>query len=57
MKQLILTIQKTATEVLIATMITTMNNVKMGILFVAIQEELELRIGENKVDEILDANR
>lgn len=51
------TLKGLSTDNLIAKLIETMSNMKLAVLNVAIQEELELRIGEDKVDEIMDANR
>ena len=50
-------VKESTTEILISKLIETMLNVKLGVLNVAIQEELESRIGENKVDAILEENR
>ena len=57
MKYLQNTIKVTSTQVLISTMIDTLSEMSKAVLNVMIQEELEQRIGENRVDEILDANR
>ena len=57
MTKLAAMIESTTTEVLISTMIATQKDLSKACLNVAIQEELEVRIGEDKVDEILDANR
>ncbi len=49
-------IQSSTTEVLILKLKETLGNMKLSILNVSIQEELEKRIGEDKVDEILYEN-
>lgn len=50
-------VKNTNTELLIEKLIETLGNLKMASLNIAIQEELENRIGEDKLDNILDANR
>lgn len=50
-------IKTATTQTLIDTMITTLKDLSKASLNVMIQEELENRIGEDKVDTILDANR
>ena len=50
-------VKTSTTEVLIEKLIETLGNIKMAVLNVMIQEELENRIGEDKLDDIIDANR
>ena len=50
-------VKNSTTEVLINKLIETIKDAKLALLMVAIQEELENRIGEDKVDEIIYANR
>ena len=50
-------VKESTTEILISKLVETMKNIKLAVLNVAIQEELELRIGEDKVDEIMEAHR
>ncbi len=49
-------VTKSTNEVLIIKLIETLGDFKMAILNVAIQTELEKRIGEDAVGELIDAN-
>jgi hypothetical protein len=50
-------VEITTTELLVKKLIETLKDRRLMTLNIAIQQELEKRIGEDKLDLIIDANR